>query len=212
MWIAGLLFVGACSGGKDPLESDSDSVVKTYIFPDDFTNDLVGKEVTLKNAMFVSSTYKGSATGNITLSSQVLRTPTDKVMPGTSDYKKALELFENSAANEYEKAYSNIGYIYSYGLGVKQDKEKSQEFYKKANEILNKNHIKLIEEQSKHLFLGNTSKLIDSSNKSNFLTISNNIKDRLDINLYFMTSLDNNISNDLTNIQQQEALKNIMNI
>lgn len=48
MWIAGLLFVGACSGGKDPLESDSDSVVKTYIFPDDFTNDLVGKEVTLK--------------------------------------------------------------------------------------------------------------------------------------------------------------------
>ena len=50
MWIAGLLFVGACSGGKDPLESDSDSVVKTYIFPDDFTNDLVGKEVTLKNA------------------------------------------------------------------------------------------------------------------------------------------------------------------
>ena len=30
MWIAGLLFVGACSGGKDPLESDSDSVVKTY--------------------------------------------------------------------------------------------------------------------------------------------------------------------------------------
>ena len=70
MWIAGLLFVGACSGGKDPLESDSDSVVKTYIFPDDFTNDLVGKEVTLKNAMFVSSTYKGSATGNITLSSQ----------------------------------------------------------------------------------------------------------------------------------------------
>lgn len=39
MWIAGLLFVGACSGGKDPLESDSDSVVKTYIFPDDFTND-----------------------------------------------------------------------------------------------------------------------------------------------------------------------------
>lgn len=91
MWIAGLLFVGACSGGKDPLELDSDSVVKTYIFPDDFTNDLVGKEVTLKNAMFVSSTYKGSATGNITLSSQVLRTPTDKVMPGTSDYKKALE-------------------------------------------------------------------------------------------------------------------------
>ena len=43
MWIAGLLFVGACSGGKDPLELDSDSVVKTYIFPDDFTNDLVGK-------------------------------------------------------------------------------------------------------------------------------------------------------------------------
>ena len=123
------------------------------------------------------------------------------------DYKKALELFENSAANEYEKAYSNIGYIYSYGLGVKQDKEKSQEFYKKANAISNKNHIKLIEEQSKHLFLGNNSKLIDSSNKSNFLTISNNIKDRLDINLYFMTSLDNNISNDLTNIQQQEALK-----
>ncbi len=123
------------------------------------------------------------------------------------DYKKALELFENSAANEYEKAYSNLGYIYSYGLGVKQDKEKSQEFYKKANEILNKNHIKLIEEQSKHLFLGNTSKLIDSSNKSNFLTISNNIKDRLDINLYFMTSFDNNISNDLTNIQQQEAFK-----
>lgn len=39
MWIAGLLFVGACSGGKDPLESDSDSVVKTYIFPDDFTNE-----------------------------------------------------------------------------------------------------------------------------------------------------------------------------
>ena len=42
MWIAGLLFVGACSGGKDPLESDSDSVVRTYIFPEDFMNDLVG--------------------------------------------------------------------------------------------------------------------------------------------------------------------------
>ena len=88
-WVALLLV--ACGSNKDIPIPDSDSVVKTYIFPDDFTNDLVGKEVTLKNAMFVSSTYKGSATGNITLSSQVLRTPTDKVMPGTSDYKKALE-------------------------------------------------------------------------------------------------------------------------
>ena len=45
-WVALLLV--ACGSNKDIPIPDSDSVVKTYIFPDDFTNDLVGKEVTLK--------------------------------------------------------------------------------------------------------------------------------------------------------------------
>jgi hypothetical protein len=148
------------------------------------------------------------------------------------NYSKAFELFKKSALRGEDVAIFKVGYFYLNGYEVKQDFEEAfkispqgidialntlglmylsgkgvKKDYKKANEISNKNHIKLIEEQSKHLFLGNNSKLIDSSNKSNFLTISNNIKDRLDINLYFMTSLDNNISNALTNIQQQEALK-----
>ena len=44
-WVALLLV--ACGSNKDIPIPDSDSVVKTYIFPDDFTNDLVGNEVTL---------------------------------------------------------------------------------------------------------------------------------------------------------------------
>lgn len=91
IWTAGILLAVSCSKGKDALEPEPAPVTKAYIFPEDFTDELLGKEVTLKNAMFVTATYKVSATGNITLSSQVLRTPTDKVTPGSSDYKKALE-------------------------------------------------------------------------------------------------------------------------
>ena len=91
IWTAGILLAVSCSKGKDALEPEPAPVTKAYLFPEDFTDELLGKEVTLKNAMFVTATYKVSATGNITLSSQVLRTPTDKVTPGSSDYKKALE-------------------------------------------------------------------------------------------------------------------------
>lgn len=87
------LLLAACGGGSKeiPAPKPEEPTEKTYTFPDDFTNELVGKEVTLKNAMFVTATYKTSATDNVTLSFRLLRTPTDKVMPGTSDYEETLE-------------------------------------------------------------------------------------------------------------------------
>lgn len=91
-WILGIFFIAACSDGNGENPSPGPTPEEqTYSFPDDFSDALLGKEVIVKNAMYVVSTYKTSPSGNLIVSSEVLRTPTDKVMPGESEYKKALE-------------------------------------------------------------------------------------------------------------------------
>lgn len=95
LWYLGVLLLAACSSGDnnipDPEPVPPAPEEKTYTFPDDFSDELVGKDVILKNELYVTTTYKTSMSGNITLSSKVLRTPTDHVLPGGGEYKKVLE-------------------------------------------------------------------------------------------------------------------------
>ena len=71
---------------KDPkpdLESGT-----TYVFPKDFSDALVGKEVTIKNEMVVVRTFGDKLDGKITLAPSMLRIPTDIQLPGTDAYKE----------------------------------------------------------------------------------------------------------------------------
>ena len=58
-----------------------------YVFPADFTDELVGKEVVVKNDLFVVSTYRDEMSGTVVLAPSVLRTPTDIKKPGSEEYK-----------------------------------------------------------------------------------------------------------------------------
>ncbi len=48
------------------------------------------------------------------------------------DYKKAVELYRKSADQGFAPSQSNLGNMYSQGLGVKQDYKKAVELYKKS--------------------------------------------------------------------------------
>lgn len=95
-WALAMLFLVACGSGRndipEPEPVPPTPEKQSYAFPDEFSNTLIGREVTVKNALYVTSTHKTSLSGNLVASSQVLRTPTDKVMPGGKEYKKALNL------------------------------------------------------------------------------------------------------------------------
>lgn len=84
------MFVSSCSKGVDEISQPSPDPM-SYVFPDDFNHNLVGKKITIKNEMYVTATYKTSMSGNVTLSSEILRIPTDEVLPGSGAYKKRME-------------------------------------------------------------------------------------------------------------------------
>jgi len=48
------------------------------------------------------------------------------------DHKKALELYHRAAELGYAKAYTNIGYAYDHGQGVKVDKKKAEHYWELA--------------------------------------------------------------------------------
>lgn len=86
------LFFAACnSQAQIPPIEQPDGEPKIYHFPHDFTNDLIGQEVTIANELVVTTTYRTSQTGSIRLSSELLSIPTERVLPGSNDYKQLLE-------------------------------------------------------------------------------------------------------------------------
>lgn len=48
------------------------------------------------------------------------------------DYKKAKEWYERAAEQEYAKAQTSLGTMYSDGLGVRKDYVKAKEWFGKA--------------------------------------------------------------------------------
>lgn len=55
-------------------------------FPDEFTTDLLNKEIVITNRMYVVETYGIRASGAITISDKMISTPTDVVLPGSDEY------------------------------------------------------------------------------------------------------------------------------
>jgi len=65
------------------------------------------------------------------------------------DYAKALELFNRAAELGYAKAYCNIGYAYSHGVGVEADKKKAIHYYELAaimGDIMARSNLGILEE------------------------------------------------------------------
>lgn len=77
---------------EEPSNPDipGDAQEKAYIFPSEVVDSLKGKEIIIKNEMFVTTSYRTSPTGNVTLSSKVLNVPTEVVLPASSDYSALL--------------------------------------------------------------------------------------------------------------------------
>lgn len=67
-----------------------------YLFPQEFSDELVGKEVSIKNELVVVRTYGDKLEGKITLAPSLLRTPTDVELPGSEAYKKLAAAIETS--------------------------------------------------------------------------------------------------------------------
>ena len=76
----------------DPEERpEPEKPVTAYVFPQDFSDDLLGKEVTIKNDLVVVRTYGDKLEGNVTLASSLLRIPTEVEQPGSEEYRKLME-------------------------------------------------------------------------------------------------------------------------
>lgn len=101
----------SCSSGTDRPAQPPVAEEQCYTFPDDFTDELVGKEVEIKNPLYVTSTYRLAPSGRVTVSSQVLRTPTDEVLPGSADYRALL------AGNEADRLVLDPGKLSLAGEG-----------------------------------------------------------------------------------------------
>lgn len=67
------------------------SAQEEITFPDDLSAALVGKEVIIKNPMYVVQTYYRVPEGPVELSSKVLRVPTDVAFPGSTEYRDVYE-------------------------------------------------------------------------------------------------------------------------
>lgn len=59
---------------------------KAVRFPDDFTPSLAGTEVVIQNPAYVTETYYSRPSGDITVSYEVLKIPTEVVLPGSPEY------------------------------------------------------------------------------------------------------------------------------
>ena len=102
--------------------------------------------------------------------------------------------------------------LYYYGKGVEQDFEKANLFKNKALEydsMMEKNlqYARKIES----IFLEDTLLLINKNTQDKIFEITDKLKEKLDINLYIVASLDNGISNDLSESQKLEALNKYYN-
>lgn len=81
----------------DPEEKpEPEKPATAYVFPQDFSDELVGKEVTIKNELVVVRTYGDKLEGKITLAPSLLRTPTDVELPGSEGYRKREEANQSS--------------------------------------------------------------------------------------------------------------------
>lgn len=91
-----ICFLIGCGKDNTPHISDNSgtnvntSEDKTYVFPEDFNSTLVGKTISIKNKLYVTSTYGKSISGEISLSPNLLYIPTERAFPGSEDYKKIL--------------------------------------------------------------------------------------------------------------------------
>ena len=128
------------------------------------------------------------------------------------NYEKAFEWFTKAANQGYSIAFNSLGYLYYYGKGVEQDFEKANLFKNKALEydsMMEKNlqYARKIES----IFLEDTLLLINKNTQDKIFEITDKLKEKLDINLYIVASLDNGISNDLSESQKLEALNKYYN-
>ncbi len=95
----------SCGGkGNDSIINPVDPeppVVDAYVnisIPSDLNASLAGKKIKVSNTLYVTSLYgtSGKPEGNVTLSSEILRTPTDITLPGSADYTSVVK---SNAAN-----------------------------------------------------------------------------------------------------------------
>ena len=76
----------SCSKEKE--FADKDEMLVS--FPEDFSEAIEGCEILLTNEMYVSTTYKTGFYDDIEVSSKILRSPTDTVLPGSEEYYNLL--------------------------------------------------------------------------------------------------------------------------
>lgn len=128
------------------------------------------------------------------------------------NYEKAFEWFTKAANQGYSIAFNSLGYLYYYGKGVEQDFEKANLFKNKALEydsMMEKNlqYARKIES----IFLEDTLLVINKNTQDKIFEITDKLKEKLDVNLYIVASLDNGISNDLSEPERLEALNKYYN-
>lgn len=90
------------------------------VFPDDLSAALIGKEVIIKNPMYVVQTYYRVLGGSVELSSDVLRTPTDAAFPGSPEYREVYE------RNDQDHLRLEGTYVYLNGDGTLRIGQKTE--------------------------------------------------------------------------------------
>lgn len=85
-------------------------------FPDDFTPSLAGKEVVIQNPMYVTETYFSRPSGDITVSYEVLKIPTELVFPGSPEYFD-LRRMNNEGKLTLKGTYSYVNAQHTLRIG-----------------------------------------------------------------------------------------------
>lgn len=81
----------------EPWQSTTEKYVEIS-FPSDLKTELIGKKIKIKNTLYIVSSYgvSGRPEGNVILSSEILRSPTDITLPGSNDYLNTIKANKNN--------------------------------------------------------------------------------------------------------------------
>lgn len=128
------------------------------------------------------------------------------------DYDKAFYWYEKAARKGFAIAFNSLSYLYYHGKGVKQDLKLAYELKSKANklELSNKNENEEIEKLGA-IFLDETSLIVDKNTKDKVTKIAEELKEKLNVDLYVIATTDNGISSDLLATERIDALNKYYN-
>lgn len=128
------------------------------------------------------------------------------------DYQQAMFWYEKAANQGDLKSQFNLALMYDEGKGVKQDLKLAYELKSKANklELSNKNENEEIEKLGA-IFLDETSLIVDKNTKDKVTKIAEELKEKLNVDLYVIATTDNGISSDLLATERIDALNKYYN-